>query len=219
MSEIDYDSSGKEFNGKKNRYHENGQVQYLEEYINGKLVDGTYEYFHKNGQLETKFTSKNGNPDGRVLMLFENGNISGDYIWENGMRIKMIEYLDNGNISRTGNHPFYSDYYYTGEIYRKYNIDNGEMIEYHISGPKVREWNVGKFSESYTVWDLQGNIILEKGNGIDIEYYEIDKIKSRVKVVNGNREGEYISYYENGQTMSVGNYTKGNPIGKHISYF
>ena len=99
---ITYDQNTNEpFTGIVEEFHENGQLEMRENFIDG-VRDGLYEEFYEDGQLKGRGNFKDGKPDGHQESYHNNGQLQfrGNYI--DGKRDGLFENLDeNGNVSIT----------------------------------------------------------------------------------------------------------------------
>jgi len=60
---------------RKRKYYENGQIDYEENYKDGKL-DGKLTGYYENGQIRGEGNYKDGEQDGKYTFYHENGQIS-----------------------------------------------------------------------------------------------------------------------------------------------
>lgn len=72
------------------RFHENGQVAYQAKFNDLGKEDGKVVYKYANGQTEYEYSSNNGNPTGKAVRYYENGDV------------KEITYFDSeGKVTKT----------------------------------------------------------------------------------------------------------------------
>ena len=72
------------------RFNENGKVEYQADYnVEGK-EDGKVKYFYANGQVEFEYTAKNGDPVGKAIRYYENGDVK-----------EVIQYAADGSVSKS----------------------------------------------------------------------------------------------------------------------
>jgi len=169
--------------------HENGGLESITEYVNGKeegviigynsegvksieltmkngAYSGPYSTYHENGVKSTEGTTLNGKLDGPFKNFYPSGQLK-----EEGV-------LKNNKL--TGKNTVY---FYDGTIAGVYNYVDGDA-----DGDVVRNYVDGTLSEKYS--------------------YKEDKI-----------HGDYTSYYPNKAVKSVGKYEKGKPTGKWVEYY
>ena len=53
----------------------------------------------------------------------------------------------------------------------------------------------------------------------DVQYYESGEVKSKVKLLDGKRQGEYIEFYVSGEVESKANYVDDKVQGEFIAYY
>jgi CHAT domain-containing protein/antitoxin component YwqK of YwqJK toxin-antitoxin module len=84
--------------GKSIEYYENGNVQQIEERINGKLV-GTMTVYYSNGKMQGEQSYVDGKINGKATTYFENGNKRTEIDLRNDQyHGKFIIYFENGTV-------------------------------------------------------------------------------------------------------------------------
>ena len=79
------------------RYHENGTLEYIANYDELGKESGAVSYFYANGQIEFEYISKEGQPVGKAIRYYENGDIK-----------EIIEYNADGSLGKSTPKPMVS---------------------------------------------------------------------------------------------------------------
>lgn len=202
-------------NGKKDgffKYYDvEGNLEKLEKYINGNIVEGAEETriletrvdYYKDGKQKVIQTYLNNKPHGIRREYSEEGKVIQGYLFNEGEIIGIGIIDENGK--KQGS---WQELYSIGKIKAegsyvdskpinnwKYYFPSGkiEMIgSYNGKGQKIGQWK----------W------LYENGNVLREENYE-----------NGKMEGLYVEYDENGNILSKGEFLDDKEEGKWIIHY
>lgn len=94
------DLKGKPLTGFLNVYHQNGNLDFISYYKNGKL-DGISKTYYENGQLESEASYKNNKLDGISKGYYENGKLKYEIPYTNGKPKGTLKtYDENGQVNK-----------------------------------------------------------------------------------------------------------------------
>ncbi|ALJ03682.1 hypothetical protein APS56_00305 [Pseudalgibacter alginicilyticus] len=181
--------------GPEIKYYENGNQQWVKNYVNGKLR-GIQKYFYDNKQLSKwEFYNDNGKQHGENKEYYKNGKLAITILYENGRVVDVIEQQNskgrNINKSKVKQNP-----YAIGNIIKLY--DNNKI----------------RFYATYTDGVLDGEIK---------EYYENGQLKCEGFYNYGSRDGKFKYYYPSGVLKAIVNYKSNSELGfkdgEHIEYY
>jgi len=97
------------------RFHENGQLEYIGNYKNGE-PDGLFEYFFENGKLRFRKNYKNGKHDGVWKYYYENGQLESRSNFKNGKVHGLVkEFNEEGKLK-------FRNYYRNGKLFSLWGI-------------------------------------------------------------------------------------------------
>ncbi|OFY91199.1 MAG: hypothetical protein A3K10_15635 [Bacteroidetes bacterium RIFCSPLOWO2_12_FULL_31_6] len=172
-------------------YFENGNIEVLANFKNGKL-DGFYQYFFDNGILNYSLSYIEGEPDSEYKLYNKKGALTEHKFFSNGKL--------NG---------LYTSYYDVGEDYPevmipyKNGVIDGIVTKYYLNGQK-----------SFITTFVDG-----KKEGIEKEFYKNGTLSSDVEYKDGQLNGYYKTYHPNGQLQSEAQTENGFFNGVKKNYF
>tara|TARA_Y100000592_G_scaffold52548_1_gene82965 strand:- start:6494 stop:8140 length:1647 start_codon:yes stop_codon:yes gene_type:complete len=160
----------------------------------GKRADGVSTGWFSNGNLKNKINWKNNKLHGEFIDFF-------DMDWDNG----------NDCVKEKS---FYID-----------GKREGKFTSYYITGQKEieSEWKDGLIHGALKRWYRNGDLMYEtefvNGKGVDIDYYENQKMKSLTTYDNGMENGLSEEYYNNGKLKHKAIMKDNEPIGTNLTYY
>lgn len=192
------------FNDDWVRYYENGQPEWIQEYVNGT---GLVTWFFENGNISSKSYRVNRKPHGEVKHWYENGNLKEVSYWINGLQDSV-----------------YTVFYENGQMQIRSNFKNGK---YH---GKSNEWHENgqlKLESYYTDNVLQGRFKQWKDNGkLEIDgiyidehlkgkiygYHKNGKISTIGNLIDKTPDGMWEFFDESGKLIKKRYFENGNLI-------
>ena len=119
------------YNGPYEFYHDNGQLQQLGNFIEGK-ENGPFEFYHDNGQLQKLGNLIEGKTNGIWELYYDNGQLQERGNYKDNNRNGPFEfYYDNGQLQERGNfiegktNGIWEFYYDNGQLQQLGNYKNG----------------------------------------------------------------------------------------------
>lgn len=136
ISVIEDDSEDKKDNRIiKNKYYNNGVIEYKIPYLNDK-IDGTLKKYNSKGVLLAEVSYKNNKPDGRSKLYYENGKLEFEIIAKDGVNSFTKQYYKSGKLKSKFSHDvngdihgLYTEYYADGSIKKETLIKHGVVLE------------------------------------------------------------------------------------------
>tara|TARA_Y100001970_G_C13840186_1_gene654072 strand:+ start:21 stop:716 length:696 start_codon:yes stop_codon:yes gene_type:complete len=209
-------------------YYENGQLK-----VSGKLKDGvgegTWFSYYENGQIQNEMNYKNGEGNGLWRGYYETGEIKvevyckddkfyGDMVgyYKNGQpseRTKYKEGLSNGKSTL-----YFKDGNIKSQGYYKDGVKYGRWVDYFDSGQpwvEVQYIDTTGYVRIINSWDKNGNITLEDGSGIYIDYYDNGVKYSQGTFLYGKPNGEWLYFGEEQEIIKKEFYEDGELVEKH----
>ena len=203
-------------------YHENGQVQSVGSYSDGKK-QGVFRMYDAQGELiggevheagvlvATGMTDPAGDRQGEWTLFFPSGEIKAQGGYGNGKREgNWTFFYASGQTAQTGSyrngelHGEWTWFYESGKVHRRERYRNGEKD--------------GMFEE----FDEAGNTLLEgeyiRGERNGEWVYEVNDHREEGAYIDGEWHGVWTHTYDNGQKRFEGEFSFGQPQGKHTSY-
>jgi antitoxin component YwqK of YwqJK toxin-antitoxin module len=183
--------------GKKTTYYQNGNIEHQLFYIDG-LLEGIQKSYYENGQLYSFYSSRKGKLDGKSKDYYDDGKLRREEHYDNGVKIKIIEYDKNGSIL---NKRVLSDLISENEKVEKAKIalsefhskeielyNNAESVQYHSARYKAPRM-------------IKGEIIVKdsENNNIKVSHYQDEEIKiytefffvkinNKIAIINSDKE-------------------------------
>jgi uncharacterized protein len=221
---------GQKFTGNSIDTFENGNLQFIREYLNG-IPTGSYTSYFKNGivELEIKTT-----PYPEFILYDSTGtkiihrmeNQSGSYeetiFYENGnTKERFIDKTDG----------FYSQYYkwdYNGNLLELYIADSIYYLSDALTGQLLEKGEKDDFRNKqglYTYFYSNGqpkiicNYIHDLLNGLYQSFHQNGRTETTGYYKTGNRENSWIIYDESGLLRQEFSYKNGNLDGKFSEYW
>ena len=214
--------------GEQIDYYENGEIQKIENYNNGKKNGEQIEYYEK-GKIKAMSKYVNGDEDGWDIEFSEKGDTTYKAFYVNDkIEGQEVEYSDNGktksivyykndkingqNIKYNTKKVFFIfNKTYTSSI-KNYKDDEleGDCKFYNTKG-KLKKEVIFKNDIPYTsvsAYDNKGNKLdqgtLVNGTGIFKEYYSDGKLQNILTFKNSACYGEFNVYNEEGKLEQTG---------------
>ena len=154
-------------------YHENGQLSYRVNYVEGEEVEEPYEDFYSNGQVQNKFNiDKDGN--GTKERYFESGGLEWKF-----------------NVRNNKKHGTEEQFYLNGQPMFKLNYKDGEKdgeIKYYV----LTQGGVNLKHKTYYKNDER--------NGLHEEYFGNGVIKETGNYTNNERTGIWKTRFDGTKT-------------------
>ena len=208
-------------------YHENGQIKTLGT-LENEVEEGKWYEYYGSGQLKYHGYYKNGKQDGFWRGYFETGEIMFEGFCKDGkMEKSWFGYFKNGQISeitKFSNGKLNGEsveYHRTGNVMTKGeyidDIKYGFWFDYFDNGQIWLEYYYIDFTEFVVVinsWDQDGNILIEDGKGLYIDYYDNGNKFSEGVFDKGIPNGTWTYYDKGGNIKKVEYYQDGELIEK-----
>lgn len=172
--------------GEKTQWYENGQINYVENYIDGRL-NGDRIQWYQNGIIETEECYE----DDSLLQIktfYQNGNPCSHEIHDNG---KYYTYYENGSIKSEGIHIL---------------SESGEFDQFDV----YKEWYDDK-SQKCIAYYKDGNL-----HGNKKEWYPNKQLACDENYKDGLLDGRRLIYHEDGSIYIDTEYIEGSDINKEI---
>ena len=179
------------------------------------MKDGLFKKFWPNGHLRYEWHYKDGKrADGISKGWYSSGTLKQTQEWKDGIQTGQYTLYDTtGQKLKEGNY--------------KEGAEEGLWTEWYKNGQKksVNLYKNGKLIEVLNIWNGDGTLQVEDGNGEFVFWYgnpssckscgfiDGDKM-SNGTYMNGLREGEWKDWYRDGQLLSERFYKEGNPVGE-----
>ena len=173
-------------------------------YEDGKM-HGPYKQYFPNGKLKMEQWYKNGFTEGPYKYFYESGQLKGECIINDGKRIGVKEYYENGKLSSElpDENGLFRSFFSNGQVKMEVNCIKGNKTglykEYYENGGQLK---------------IEGNYKNNFIEGAHKEYYQNGKLK-----VEGYKQdsncwiGSFKWYFENGNLKSEGIYEDCLPEG------
>lgn len=172
---------------------------------------GSCRKFYKNNNIEFEKNYKNGKLDGKFIRYYENGNISNEVVFINGIP--------------TG----YKQFYKSNKL-KAEKTDNGKtqvLTTWYENGIKKSEQHFinNMLNDKSEQWYDNGQLEFcclfkqNKQNGKFVVYHKNGESKINGNYVNGSFDGNWKTYNENSQIISEENYNLGQKVGTWTYYF
>ncbi|GLI54514.1 hypothetical protein PM10SUCC1_00290 [Propionigenium maris DSM 9537] len=152
-------------------YYENGKVEAIENYKEGRL-EGKCVCYYENGQIKEARNYKTGKPCGKYVAYYENGQIRWKENYKAGKQeIEVVSYYENGQVEFKRNYKASKEQiscYENNHIKENYEVDKeeGEYFRYYkkaskleISNPKVAFKLYSKLERGNKIFRLRVLII------------------------------------------------------------
>ncbi len=170
IKNIGYTNNGINKYGVWKRYYENGQLEEITNYKEGK-EDGRWEKYYENGQIKTEGQYVEGDRDGKFIWYKKDGKIKNATEYKHDSPFIMGEwrYFANGQLQSV------ELYQRDSLVEWKYYYKNGQLKElrqYHKKRIRTGEWKY---------------------------YYKSGELRRITHYNNGIPEGEFKLYHKNGQ--------------------
>lgn len=204
--------------GKWTYWYENGKTQLICYYSKG-IPDSLWQWFDEFGNIIRIGNYKKGLEHGIWINYYENGNVrdSGSY-YEGRMNGEWKYRFENGNLYQTGYYKrnlqdsIWETYYENGQL-----NSIGAMIEGNSTGKWVNYYENGQIASNIVLlpqnktiiedaWDIEGNRIVENGNGFYKSFSNSGQLLLEGKVESGEKIGKWITYFENGEIKEEGTF-------------
>lgn len=225
MSEGEMKNS--KLHGKWTYWYENGEPQLIG-YYSDDLPDSLWQWFDESGNLQRIGNYKKGIEHGVWINYYKNGiaSDSGSY-YEGRMDGEWIYRFENGNIYQFGSYKrnsqdsIWETYYENGQLSSIGKMKNGSSVglwtTYYENGQLSAKINYLSENKSLIedVWDLKGNQIVIKGNGLFKSFSNTGQVLIQGNIKDGVKVGKWISYFDNGHISEEGIYE--NEIYKVIN--
>jgi len=193
------------FNDDWVRYYENGQPEWIQEYVNG---NGLVTWFFENGNISSKSYRVNRKPHGEVKHWYENGNLKEVSNWKNGIQENLSAFFyENGQVQSKSN-------FKNGNFYGKseYWYENGQLkilsfyIDDVLDGP-YKQW---KENGKLEVDGAYNNNLL---SGMVLKYHSNGSVAVKGFVKNSYTPfGIWKDYNEQGNLTKKRYFENGNLI-------
>jgi antitoxin component YwqK of YwqJK toxin-antitoxin module len=230
--------------------YEDGKVSSTGNYVNGRK-DGEWKFYYEDGVLSQKGNYKLDHahglwesfyPDGRPSFTSTYEDNEPRSLWtswnEAGNKVYEIDYGAAGKLTivnswspsgkpevKDGNGT-YSVYYPDGKIAEtglvKNRMKTGAWTAFYETGNKKE---VGHYTDDVyyveTMWSPDGNVLVEKGEGVYEGYDPEGTLVETGKISGGRREGKWTAYYPQSDkiVMSTTQYANGEPDGLQQFFF
>jgi antitoxin component YwqK of YwqJK toxin-antitoxin module len=146
--------------------------------IKNGIPDGDWEIYYQE-KLDKKATYVNGKLDGKLYSYFDDGRISSEKTYKDGIIQHYISHYNNNRLA-------------TEEFYNEKGQKHGHIISYDRKGKKLED-------ETYVNGRLDGKSVkYENQSTVENEYKDGNLIFSRETYTNGNLKHE-SSYNEDGK--------------------
>ena len=203
--------------GKWEAYYDNGQVEEVGNYLDGKPKNGEHISYYENGQIKSYVNMLDGNPNGEMKTYDESGAVR-IHTYLNGNIISESGYYSNGQLSDFGKFNEWGKksgewkmYHENGQLKLSLNYvfgyPNGESKSYYDNGQL--EYSVNYKENEYGGSDKTGECKF---------YYSSGQLEKIGNYLNGGETGEWKTYFENGQLQETGNYLNGGQTGEWKTY-
>ena len=230
--------------------YDDGKVRSTGNYVNGRK-EGEWKFYYDDGVLSQKGNYKLDHahglwelyhPDGRPSFTSTYEDNEPRSLWtswnEAGNKVSEIDYGTEGKLTivnswspsgkpevKDGNGT-YNVYHPDGKIaetgFVKNRMKAGTWKAFYGNGNKKE---VGHYVDNvYYVdeaWSPDGNVLVEKGEGMFEGYGPEGSLVETGKISGGRREGEWTGYYPQSDTlvMSTAQYANGEPDGLQQFFF
>lgn len=190
-------------------YYPNGKVKNRVYLKRRKELVGLEKKYYENGNLKSKIRWKK-NEINKAYFYYENGNLKAIIPYKKGkIDGNILNFYENGNLKSVIS-------YKNGlieNLLKSYD-KNGEIDE---KLEKVELFYPNGNIESRRYFIMNSKITYQ--DGVEEEYYENGKLKSKVILINGKVNGFMESYYENGKLKSRVPFEDDEPLGIAEDYY
>ena len=212
-------------------YYDNGQLNYVVKYVNGKIADGEQIYYYKSGGVKSKILYKGEKRNGDATEYYENGAVKLTGKYNMGDQVgNWKDYHLNGKLAAEYTYVndqlegSYKNYYDNGVLESESNYTKGEQKgvtkNYDTDGKLFAEYaeSKGKIKKA-SYYDKNGKVIYEgdaNKNTLKLLKYNAMGIKTEEgDVYKDLRSGTWSFYQDNGALNYVQTYdSKGKIDGK-----
>jgi antitoxin component YwqK of YwqJK toxin-antitoxin module len=226
---------GYSYNGVQKLYYENGQLEDVSNFKNGKMINRIL--YHQNGKVRRQETFNNGKYSGVNKEFFENGNLEAvrnynangelngivKVFFENGKK-----YLE-GNYSNGLQNGIQLSFYENGQIRSSYNYLKGKkegLVKTYdsLGNPIFYEFYKNDKLEGLRKFYQNGKLLLVgnyrdgKKSGSEITYNDFNQIIRARSYKDGLANGESKDFYNNGKLEKSGFYLNNNVHGQWMFY-
>lgn len=197
QAEITFKNNKKE--GVAKTYYENGELSTEGMYENG-LLHGEMKVYSDDGRLYSKGYYQFDRKHGLFLEYNNAGTLISRGMYKNGLQDGKWEYwYENGNKKEEG------------------NFENGEprgiQTYWYENGNKKQESEYQDGEELiWNYWDGNGNVLVDRGNGVFSSYFENGQLNTRGKIKNGRKVDEWKTWYDNGTLNSQSKYENNKSV-------
>ncbi len=217
--------NGELYTGVYQTYYENGNIEFEEEYLNGK-AHGHHKNYFQNGNLKNDKLYENNQPNGKSQIFYKTGEIEieGNYL-KGKLNGTLIQFYKNGKKSRE---KFYKN---DKEIKRlqdwdengKKNIvakDNELLLKKDLFVDKSGNLFTGIYQKFYENGFLMSQCDIEKGkkHGLWIINDKEGNAEFESEYKNGLKDGLSQTFYKNGGLKLSGKFKKGHANGDFEEY-
>lgn len=217
--------------GKWKYYDTYGSIQYVENFVNGKLTDTTYGYF-PNGKVKYKLAYKDNVRDGLYLEYNQFGELVEEGYYKNDEPANdWYEYYNNGQLKQEYSfkdgvrHGIQKEYAVNGKL-NQYDIySSGKIVASIFLDTNLREMQrFGEFNGEIQLKDPMNQYTRFIGNylnGVNVgktSWYEMNNKLIEGNYVNGRREGLWKWYFPTGKVKKEIMYQNGDIHGIFKEY-
>ncbi|MBK7100444.1 MAG: toxin-antitoxin system YwqK family antitoxin [Flavobacteriales bacterium] len=188
--------------GRARHFHPNGTLMAVGKYVDQRK-DSTWNYYGDDGKLRKVERYRAGTLHGEQISYYPDGTVA-----EREERV--------GGELHGANKSWFDNGILKSEATYVHGEPEGKMLFYYPSGKKEIEGLMvnGARDGAWFYFNKDGSLQLQvlyakgelvkekKENGLFIEYYDDEQVKSEVTYKKGKREGRFVEYHDNG-TWSV----------------
>ncbi|MBQ3689490.1 MAG: hypothetical protein II937_06440 [Bacteroidales bacterium] len=199
-------------NGEKTIYDSNGNIESRFTLKDGKPNGKFYKYY-EDGTIEYVITYVNGNRTGAFTLYNEDGipTVSGSML--NGEKNGLITYYDEDGNKKE-------------ETTYKNGVPNGKSTSFYPDGKisAVATYANGKLNGSFSKKhengkpEMAGSFLNGELDGLVTVYDSKGVKESEITYKNGVKDGKFTYYFPNGKIYKSGTYTDDELNGKYIEY-
>lgn len=215
-------SRGEFLDGKENDlwkyFYESGKKQVIASYVEG-VEEGVWEWYYESGVLMRSGKYKNGLYDGVWLNYNEEGVLLDSSNYAIGrLDGEYKSFYANGKLSQIGKYSRdrqiddWMVFYDNGNLNAIGSFNNGELTGLwkfkNYDGTPSQEINYldREIVRIINLWGLDGNQLIQNGNGTYISYFDNKNRLQQGKVSNGVKVGTWTTYYEDEKIQEVGEF-------------
>jgi len=175
--------------GTRKTYFYNQQIDKVETYKDGELIESIKLKYFSNGELSREIPYKDGKRDGPYKSYYENGQLKEEGTYKDDkMDGLWKEYLDNGKIDKELKYENYLLVLMVTYFYKEKDGIEVKMIT------DLYDFNNSGYDGPYK------------------SYYENGQLKEEGTYKDGRRDGPFKFYYDNGQLKQEGDWKDGELI-------